>query len=195
VQLNKLVGVIVKRHAQVRDAAKIPAYDVEMLSAYLEKVSLNFHQEWEQLFRETAWQSIKAFNRRMAWKEDEYRSLKPVAQLQNIIITELRPFISNPMSWPIELTPLEQQESIDMILRRFSSNVLDVVRERILSLVEYRWNEGMVLEGAGSTTKRKNVISKVWAESVPHYQDEQAVKFKDQIKQALLTAMKGYGES
>ena len=189
-QINHLLGTVIKRHDQVKAAAKMPEYDVEMLSAYLEEVSSKFHNEWSRLLIGTPWQSIKAFNRRMVWKHEEYSYLKPVAQLQSFIISELTPFLLEPKDWPTELSKEEKQTSIDTILKRFSSNVMAVVRDRVLTLIESKWSEGMALEGAGSTRKRNRVIGDAWDESVPHYHDEQAIMFKDQIKEALIAAMR-----
>ena len=188
-QLSALISMIVKRHSQDRAVARMPEYDLEMLSAYLEKVSEEFHEEWKRLLIETPWQSIKAFNRRMVWKHDEYKGLKPIAQLHDFIIAKMYIFLADPKSWPCEISNSEKQESIDTISKLFSSKALAVVRDRIHVLVEELWEKGMQFSGAGSTMQRKKIIEDVWNESVPYYQDIEAIRFKDQIKQSLISAM------
>ena len=188
-QLNALFQDILYRYSKERSKAKRPEYDFEMLSAYLEKASIDFHDKWEQLLRVTPWQSIKAFNRRMIWKEDEYKYLKPVAQLQDVILKELRIYILNPQSWPENISDEEKQDSLDQIIKRFSTNILSIIRERILQLVAEMWKRGIELEGPGSTPKRKYLIEKLLAESVPHYDSGEAIQFKDAVKDALLKAI------
>jgi hypothetical protein len=188
-QLNTLFEQVAHAYLNERARAKRPEYDFEMLSAYLEKSSIAFHNEWARILNTTPWQSIKAFNLRMVWKQDEYKYIKPVAQLHGVILKELREFILHPQSWPTNVNDKEKEESLDKILQGFATNVLAIERKRILDLVEPMWQEGMTFSGAGSTPKRARLVAATLDESVPHYNQAAAISFKDEIKQALVSAL------
>lgn len=74
-----------------------PLYDFELLAGFLAQVTTAFRKAWNgYIYGDGAppapWQTQKAFTIRMSWKQDEYRFLKPVAEILRPAAISAGPF-------------------------------------------------------------------------------------------------------
>lgn len=162
-----------------------PIYDYEMLSSYLVKSSDNFITKWHSMLNSKHWQTVKAFNRRMCWKDDEFRDMKPISDFHGEVTKELECFISSPRNWVNSATPIMQNKSIDRVKQEFSNLLLSFSRMVILEKFSDEWGQAMYLSGAGSTLIRKNQIKHIIQETLPDHRNPEAVKLKNSIKKLL----------
>ena len=135
------------------------------------------------------WQTVKAFNRRMCWEEDEFRDMKPISDFHSEVTRELESFISNPRNWVSSATPSMQNKSIDRVKREFSNRLLSFSRMVILRTYSEEWEKAMSLSGAGSTFIRRNQIKHIIQETLPDHKKPEAIKLKDSIKQLLVQSV------
>lgn len=167
-----------------------PIYDDEMLSSYLAKSSDNFITKWNLILDSRKWQTVKAFNRRMCWTEDEFRDMKPIADFHSEVTEELESFISSPNEWANTATPSMQNKSIDRVKQEFSKALLSFSRRVILETYSKEWEEAMSLSGAGSTVIRKSQIKYIIQKTLPHYKKPEAIELKNSIKELLVQSVK-----
>lgn len=166
-----------------------PIYDYEMLSSYLVKSSDNFITKWNSMLNSKHWQTVKAFNRRMCWKWDEFRDMKPVSDFHSEVTKELESFISSPRNWVNSATPTMQNKSIDRVKQEFSNSLLSFSRMVILQTYSDEWEKAMSLSGAGSTIIRKSKIKHIIQETLPDHKKPEAIELKDSIKQLLIQSV------
>lgn len=188
-EINRLLGSIKARFDEVKPQFVQPAYDYEMLSSYLSKSSGSFAEKWDSMLSAKHWQTVKAFNRRMCWKDDEFRDMKPVSDFHSEVTKELDYFISHPKSWGESATPSMQQRSIAKVKQEFSKQLLTFARIVILKNYGDGWDSAMSLSGWGSATTRKMQIHKILEDVLPDHRKPEAIKMKDSIKQLLTSAI------
>lgn len=188
-EIGRLLDAIRKTFERTKPQFVEPTYDFEMLSSYLSNSSRNFSGKWDEILRAKHWQTVKALNRRMCWKEDEFRDMKPVADFHSEVTRELEHFISRPSSWVESATQSLQEESITRVRQEFSKKLLEFARTVILTDYGNDWNNAMDLRGPGSTADREKLIDHILKEALPDYQAPQAIKMKDSIKQLLTSAI------
>lgn len=188
-EVNRLLGAIKARFDEAKPQFVQPTYDYEMLSSYLSKSSGSFTAKWNSMLSAKHWQTVKAFNRRMCWKDDEFRDMKPVSDFHSEVTKELDYFISHPKSWDESATPSMQQRSIAKVKQEFSKQLLAFARIVILKNYGDGWDEAMSLNGWGSTTTRKIQIHRILEDVLPDHRKPEAIKMKDSIKQLLASAI------
>lgn len=188
-EVNRLLGSIKARFDEAKPQFVQPTYDYEMLSSYLSKSSGNFTAKWNSMLSAKPWQTVKAFNRRMCWKDDEFRDMKPVSDFHSEVTKELDYFISHPKSWDESATPSMQQRSIAKVKQEFSKKLLAFARIVILKNYGGGWDNAMSLSGWGSTTTRKKQINRILKDVLPDLRNPEAIKMKDSIKQLLASAI------
>jgi hypothetical protein len=172
-----------------------PAYDFELLAPFLDKATSEFRLIWEKYLssHDTSrkpWQTVKAFNYRMTWRQDGYKDMQPVANLHSEIITKLEKFIVSPTMWEQEVTNALQQISLDRFKQEFSNKLVMLIREIFIYQNQQKWGESAELHGIGSTRVRASQIKMVINESVPSMTEEHARKFKDAIKECFQSALR-----
>jgi len=188
-EVNRLLGSIKARFDEAKPQFVQPTYDYEMLSSYLSKSSGSFTAKWNSMLSAKHWQTVKAFNRRMCWKDDEFRDMKPVSDFHSEVTKELDYFISHPKSWDESATPSMQQRSIAKVKQEFSKQLLAFARIVILKNYGGGWDNAMLLSGWGSTTTRKRQINRILEDVLPDHRKPEAIKMKDSIKQLLAAAI------
>lgn len=171
----------------------IPIYDLEMLAPFINEANIDFRNLWNNyLFgsNKKPWQTIKAFNRRMEWGEDSYYEImRPVAELHNEILSELGQYLNNPIRWKEEVTNEVKKSSIDLFKQSFGNLLLNEIRRLfVLNNLSY-WKEALTFSGSGSTVKRASKIDEIIKGTVPSMLDENAVVFKDVIKDCINKAI------
>lgn len=188
-EVKKLLKSIKAEFEKVKPQFVQPNYDYEMLSSYLSKSSGSFNAKWRDILNAKPWQTIKAFNRRMYWKWDEFRDMKPVSDFHSEVMKELDYFISHPKSWNESATLLLQQRSIARVKQEFSKLLLAFARTIILENYSDDWNKARLLSGLGSAEIRKKQIQRIFENVLPDHRKPEAIKMKDSIKQLLELAI------
>lgn len=188
-EVNRLLGSIKTRFDEAKPQFVQPTYDYEMLSSYLSKSTSSFTTKWNSMLSAKHWQTVKAFNRRMCWKDDEFRDMKPVSDFHSEVTKELDYFISHPKSWSESATPSMQHRSIAKVKQEFSKQLLAFARIVILKNYGDGWDGAMLLSGWGSTTIRKRKIHQILEDVMPDNRKPKAIEMKDSIKQLLASAI------
>ncbi len=188
-EVNRLLGSIKARFDEEKPQFVQPNYDYEMLSSFLSKSSGSFTEKWYSMLSVKHWQTVKAFNRRMCWKDDEFRDMKPVSDFHSEVMKELDRFISFPKSWDESATPSMQQKSIAIVKQEFSKQLLAFARAVILKKYGVGWDDAMSLSGWGSTNIRKRKIRQIIQDILPDHHRPEAITMKDSVKQLLASAI------
>lgn len=170
-------------------------YDFELLAPFLDRATLEFREVWDRYLSQYGperkpWQTVKAFNFRMAWGQDDYKDMKPVADLHSEIMAKLEGFIKSPTMWREEVTAALKQVSIDRFKQEFGKRLVDLIRELIIYHNQQQWASAADLRGPGSTRVRAGQIQQLLHTTVPSMTEEHAKQFKDAIKECFQIALK-----
>jgi len=172
-----------------------PSYDFELLAPFLDKATAEFRSIWDNYLSDYGinrkpWQTVKAFNFRMVWGQDDYWDMRPVADLHHELITKLEKFITSPTMWEEEVTIRLQQVSLERFKQEFSNQLVQLLRKMLIYENKQRWEESAALRGAGSTRVRASKITTVIHQSAPSMTEEHNKAFKDAIKDCFQKALK-----
>lgn len=184
---------IIAAHGSSRAVFVTPRYDFELLAVHLADATSTLRRSWkEQILGANAakWQTQKAFTKRMDWKQDEFRSLKPVAEFTEVFVKILAPFLSKPLSWDEEITDTHKLQCLDLLKREVSNQILQYFRTVLLEQQHPDWNYAVnQISGARSTPIRSKKILEIIEDSAPELTGEDAKQFKDEIKQLIVTSI------
>ncbi|MCI0564342.1 MAG: hypothetical protein MN733_38205, partial [Nitrososphaera sp.] len=131
-EITRLLNRIREESIKVKPKSVRPAYDFELLAPFLDKATTEFRFIWGKYLSShdasrRPWQTVKAFNYRMAWGQDDYKDMRPVANLHTEIITKLEKFIISPTMWEQEVTSVLQQVSLDRFKQEFSNRLVKLI--------------------------------------------------------------------
>ncbi|MDD5140160.1 MAG: hypothetical protein PHY43_07890 [Verrucomicrobiales bacterium] len=189
-ELISLVESIIKKHGEVRARFVAPKYDFELLAAFLANANATFRKIWAgYIWGEGAeaakWQTQKAFTKRMSWRTEEFRFLKPVAEFRQYLVLNLQTFLANPVGWTEEITEAHKKDCLERLRQEVSNQILSYVRNEILDEKHPDWNSAAELSGTGTTPIRSRIITRVIENSAPELTGSRAIEFKDAIKLIL----------
>jgi predicted ATP-binding protein involved in virulence len=121
------------------------------------------------------WAIIKAFNKRLANNEDEYRYLKPISDMQTFIMADINIFLKKNNG----LEALTYN-SINKIKRAFSTSLLRYLQKKLLVNARDDLKISFLQYGQGSTKIRRNMLYKIFTTYLPNKNNIQEFKsFKD----------------
>jgi energy-coupling factor transporter ATP-binding protein EcfA2 len=141
-ELLKLVKVFKASVMPTVTGAVVPIYDVANLVLSIRLATEQFHDHWNarlgldykpEIAKEH-WARIKALSRRYAFQwEDEYDSLRPVADLIRHLSERLAAFLSQPRAWEPDnsRTPEEKEAAIGQVAREVYTRLHILVRDRL----------------------------------------------------------------
>ena len=119
--------------------------------------------------RREHWTRVKALNRRIAGElDDEYDTLRPVADLVARMTESVSRFLDNPVDWTRE--PEDDKEShaaIAEIRRAVSTEMHEFALHRLVEQHLVEWREAYDLRGTGSTFVRARTIRGIYDEAAP----------------------------
>ena len=119
--------------------------------------------------RREHWTRVKALNRRIAGElDDEYDTLRPVADLVARMTESVSRFLDNPISWTRD--PEDDQErhaAIAEIRRAVSTEMHEFALQRLVEQHLEEWRDAYDLRGRGSTTVRARTIRGIYDEAAP----------------------------
>ncbi len=156
-------------------------YDFTTILNYYD--SNNFLEKWLNILDREAWQTIRAFNTRMYWEEDEFRHLKPIADLHTLIMKNINMFLNRPAI--NELSDIDFEKSNNRIKQQFSQLLLSYLRELILVDHHQNWEDAYMLSGAGSTSIRRRYIKRIFEKLSP-IREEKREEFQGLLKKNLI---------
>jgi hypothetical protein len=184
-EMCALLEFIQKRYGAPRTRFVAPKYDYELLAGFLARATAVFRQAWNDYIRgerRAPWQTQKAFTKRMSWKRDEYRYLKPVAEFLDSLMTNLSSFLIHPIGWDKDVTESHQIECLQLLRAELSNELMKFVRDGVIEEPHVKWDEAANLSGRWSTDPRRRLILEIIESSAPDLTGERARTFKDGVK-------------
>ena len=144
-----------------------PIYDRLTLVASILRAAEAFHGEWRPTLGlgprrsdKRHWATIKALSRRLAeMGEDEYRDLRPVADLRKKLMVQIDRFIRKPSRWEgPEATEEEKTDKYASLANSLGRRLTDLSTRRIWSEQMDLWKRAFSRRGRGSTFVRAEII-------------------------------------
>ena len=154
-----------------------PFYDPSGIPFAVREAVSNFQAPWlarlglasHEGVRKEHWTRVKALNRRIAGEQDdEYDTLKPVADLVARLNEAVSRFLDVPVRWTREpAAEQERQAAIAGIQRVVSSEVHELALRRIVERHLSDWRAANDLRGRGSTFVRASAIRGIYDDAAP----------------------------
>ena len=147
----------------------VPIYDTANLVLCVTRATARFQQSWQTRLgiadrsneRPEHWTRIRALARRLGlWGENEYSTLRPVADLGRELTEAVADFIANPREWdPHMPTEEERARAAELVRQEMSSRVQDLVESRLRVDYTADWGQAYGYSGTGSGYQRS---LKIW---------------------------------
>ncbi|MDX2029498.1 MAG: GTPase domain-containing protein [Blastocatellia bacterium] len=186
-EILRTLSQIREKHNHFAGQFIAPVYNYNGLAEHLSRASHDFRECWDQYLNgdpplRRPWQSVKAFNKRMCWGEEEYQDMKPVAQLHQSLLKNLEDFLSRPDRWSQPIGSSMQESCLNTLKQEISRSLLELIRGAIVTRQYAQWEEGMEFVGDGSTTKRSKLIFEIICNCAPQLTDEHHLAFADETR-------------
>jgi hypothetical protein len=168
-QLTRMVAVIEQTVDRSETGDIRPVYDRVNLVLAVREAAKSFHDSWRGRLGlehnakvpKEHWTRIKALSRRYAegW-DDEYDTLKPVAELKRELDEQIYRMLQQPVRWePVGPTDDEKQQIVDDFASAIAKEVRDLASRRISVDRTRTWQNAYAQAGTGSTFDRARIIS------------------------------------
>lgn len=176
--LRKLLGTLEALSAPVVPDSVVPVYDDANLILSIRTAILEFRDPWRARlgFRNHSevpsvhWTRIKALTRRLGeLGQDEYDTLRPVADLISCLQTHVRPFLASPLRWEPPLGATEEMTShaIDRIAQAVFLSLHELAANRIMRDRAIEWKGAYAHRGIGSATDRRIHVESIYGAAAP----------------------------
>ena len=167
-QLRKLLEAIDQVVEKPPVSEGVPVYDRMNLALAISRAATAFHEKWRARLgiemrpeiRKAHWARVKALNRRLATMGlDEYKELKPVADLATELREQIYMFIQNPLRWEgPEPADDERQGTYDSIADSLNRRIRELSTRRVWQERMSEWVRAYSKSGRGSTFVRARII-------------------------------------
>lgn len=150
-------------------------------------------------FSKEHWTRVKALNRRIAGElDDEYDTLRPVADMVTQLRESLSRFLNNPISWTHEPgTDEEKLTAIAQIRQDVDVSLHHIAVARMIDRHLDKWRAAHDnLSGPGSTWLRALAINGIYDAAVPlpdAVMSVEAKQFLAEIRQIVISAIEAHG--
>ena len=201
-QLNKMLAAFDKSIEPYRPSEAVPLYDLSNLILVVDRATREFHKKWQALLkletdpniRPEHWTRVKALSRRLGLlHEDEYDTLRPVADLLTLLRERLYTYLRDPSAWESEKVSEEMKEaSIAQITRKLGESLHFSISARLFLDRKSEWERTYHYRGQGSTKVRARAIDQVYhdAAPIPHAIPSPAsTQFINEIRELVITAI------
>lgn len=183
-----------------------PIYDPTGISFAVREAVSNFQGPWLgrlglaafEGVRKEHWTRVKALNRRIAGElDDEYDTLRPVADLVARMTESVSRFLDEPNSWT--RAPENEQEcqaAIARIRRAVSSAMHELALRRVVEQHLAEWRGAYDLRGTGSTFQRARTIRGIYDEAAPipdAVMPPPSKQFLAEVRRIVTTAIEASG--
>lgn len=154
-----------------------PVYDPTGISFAVREAVTNFQRPWlarlglgtYEGVRKEHWTRVKALNRRIAGElDDEYDTLRPIADLVARLTESASRFLDEPTDWTHE--PEDEQErqaAIARVRRAVSAAMHALAMRRLVEEHLTEWRTAYDYRGTGSTFQRARTIRGIYDEAAP----------------------------
>jgi hypothetical protein len=178
-ELNRMITAIMSTITPVGPIDYKPVYDVANFVFAVQNATQKFHERWRGILGKGPksgvprehWARVKALTRRLGiFKRDEYASLRPVADLINLLQVQISQFLTSPLAWNPVAPPEDSEDrqvAIDMIKKDVHTRLHDLAKARVLEERVKDWVEAYEHRGAGSTFVRASEVVKIYEEAAP----------------------------
>jgi hypothetical protein len=204
-QLNQLIEFCQNSILPPPPPAACPSYDSSGIGFAVHDAVTKFVDPWiarlgisshPGVHREH-WTRIKALTRRVAgWREVEYDSLKPVADLVARLTEAISLFLDKPLFWnPQPKDEVEAEAAISEIRRAVALALHEVAIKRLIDQHLSEWREaydGPIYRGPGSTYRRARALRSIYEEAAPlpgTVMSQAATEFLAAIRRIVETAI------
>jgi len=177
-ELNRMLDAIAQTIVPAEPLEYVPVYDVANLVMSIQLAAQEFHNRWNGILGKGSrsgvapehWTRVKALSRRLGeFRQDEYDTLKPIADLIRLMQNHLSCFLASPLEW--RPNPPGDDETrttaTDSIRTEAFSRLHELGRRRILDERFSGWVEAYKHRGTGSTFVRARDIIKIYESAAP----------------------------
>jgi hypothetical protein len=168
--LARLVETLEKLGAPPIPESVTPVYDDANLVLAIHKAVVEFRDPWRARLPMEHWTRVKALTRRLGHLgQDEYDTLRPVADLIDSLQANVRPFLQSPLRWdPAKGATDEMMNyAIDKIAQEVLARLLDWVGNRVMRDRIIKWQEAYAHRGIGSARERRRDVEFIYSEAAP----------------------------
>ncbi|MDM5224997.1 hypothetical protein QUF73_02125 [Cytobacillus sp. NJ13] len=155
------------------DSDVIPVYDEANLVIAIQKATKGFHELWDSRLsgdQKRHWATIKALSKRKAldFDDGEFRDLRPVAEITDFLMEQVRRMLNHPVYWVPETHDEEQKKlAADKIARDVHMKILDYCTSRFWKTHFTQWNVAYEYRGENSSIKRTKEIFSIFDKAGP----------------------------
>ncbi len=167
-KLRKLLETVDQVIERPQPAVAHPVYERMKLVLAVHSAAKAFHEAWRARlglvsnpgFEKEHWTRIKALCRRLATMgEDEYKWLRPVADLKQELAQKLYLLIQNPLQWEgPDPSEEEKQSKYDVLADNLNGRFLEMATRRVWKERAEQWQHAYDQAGSGSTFIRAGII-------------------------------------
>lgn len=155
-----------------------PVYDDANLILSIRNAVLEFRDPWRARLGIRSrsnipsehWTRIKALARRLGdLGQDEYDTLRPVADLIACLQAHARPFLELPLRWEPAKGATEEMMShaVDRIAQEVFSRLHELAANRIMRDRIIKWKEAYAHRGVGSAMERRRDVESIYGDAAP----------------------------
>jgi len=179
-ELRRLVALVETSITKPEPIALKPIYDVANLVLAIQRATQEFHDAWRGVLgmgtrsgvSSEHWTRVKALTRRLGLlNEDEYDTLRPVADLIRVLQTCIAQYLATPMAWVGGESDGEDNEerirAVDAIKKQVFTRLHDLSNRRVLVERKSGWSEAYEHRGAGSTRVRARELVSLYESAAP----------------------------
>uniref|UniRef100_UPI003F496002 hypothetical protein n=1 Tax=Niallia taxi TaxID=2499688 RepID=UPI003F496002 len=173
VELEKLLRILQMSIFSPVDSDVIPVYDEANLVIAIQKATKGFHELWNSRLngdQKRHWATIKALSKRKAldFDDGEFRDLRPVAEITDFLMEQVRRMLNHPVYWVPETHDEEQKKlAADKIARDIHMKILDYCTYRFWKTHLTQWNVAYEYRGQNSSGKRTKEIFNIFDKAGP----------------------------
>jgi energy-coupling factor transporter ATP-binding protein EcfA2 len=168
-QLGDLVKVFMVAITPPPPTKAVPLYDLANLVLGATTAARQFQDAWGARLPVEHWTRVKALTRRLGYlDEDQYDSLRPVANLIDALQEQARILILAPRAWESADPPEEMRRAaVDNVSREFFSRLHAFVSERLWIAHHREWQTSYDRSGRGSGNLRKSDVRAIHNVAAP----------------------------
>ena len=148
----------------------IPIYDDANLVLAIHKAVAQFRERWQNILPIEHWTRVKALTRRLGHLgENEYSTLRPVANLIDSLQARVRPLLGAPLRWEPANGATDDMKTfaVNKIAQEVSSRLHAWVEQRIVQDRIINWQEAYAHRGIGSGRVRCRDVEFIYSEAAP----------------------------
>jgi len=184
-----------------------PVYDDANLVLSIQKAVVEFRDPWRARLGIRSrsdipsehWTRVKALTRRLGdLGQDEYDTLRPVADLIACLQAHARPFLESPLRWePAKgATDDMMSHAVDRIAQEVFLRLHELAPNRVMRDRVIKWKEAYAHRGVGSATERRRDVESIYLAATPipgETADPPTNEFLREIRILMRDAIKNAG--